>query len=299
MNVHDLLAVFLAYHRAAGHSPATVQWYSDEIERFLAWLVASGLHNGNWLQAAVVERYLAESRTTDGNAPATVATHYRGLKGFFSWLQERSYIATSPMAQLRPPKVPKTEPKRASLAAYLRLLESLSPSTWLGCRDRLIVTTLFLCGIRRGECAHLKADDYRLSEHVLYVDGKTGPRLVPLLPAVEKAYVQYLYNRPAHPSPYLLLGANGAGKPQRELLPGGIYQMLRRHCLAAGVPRLNPHSFRHGLAMLLLNERHADMSLVQKVLGHSQIATTSARYAEWLTAGLIREFSEKMRGIGE
>ena len=299
MNVHELLAQFLAYHRAAGHSPATVAWYASEINRFLTWLQTNNLHNGNWLQPHIIERYLAACRDLDHNAPATVATHYRGLKGFFGWLQERKYITASPLAGTKPPKVPHTEPRRASLADYQRLLDSLPLTTWVGYRDRLIVTTLFLCGVRRGECAGLRLEDYRLAEHVLFVDGKTGPRLVPLLPAVETAYVQYLYTRPAWASPLLFLSAGGNGQPDGVLLAGGIYQMLRRHCLTAGVKRLNPHSFRHGLAMLLLNERHADMSLVQKVLGHSQIGTTAARYAEWLTAGVVREFSEKMRGVGE
>jgi integrase len=299
MSVHELLASFLAYHRAAGHSPATVIWYASEVNRFLAWLTANRLTNGDWLSLPTIERYLAESRTLDGNAPATVATHYRGLKGFFGWLQTRGYIDANPLAAMPPPKVPRTEPRRASLQDYLLLLDSLPATTWIGLRDRLIVTTLFLCGIRRGECAGLKVADYRLSEHLLAVDGKTGPRLVPLLPAVEKAFIAYRFNRPAYPAAGLFLSANGNGEPDGVLLPGGIYQMLRRHCLTAGVPRLNPHSFRHGLAMLLLNERHADMSLVQKVLGHSQIATTAARYAEWLTAGMSAEFTAKMRGVGE
>ena len=298
MDVYELLASFLAYHRAAGHSPATVTWYASEINRFLTWLTANSLANGNWLALPTIERYLAESRTLDHNAPATVATHYRGLKGFFGWLQTRGYIPVNPLATMPPPKVPRTEPRRASLQDYQRLLDSLPRDSWVGYRDRLIVVTLFLCGIRRGECAGLKAEDYRLAEHVLKVDGKTGPRLVPLLPAVEVAFVEYQFNRPAYPADLLFLSAGGGGQPDGVLLAGGIYQMLRRHCLTCGVKRLNPHSFRHGLAMLLLNERHADMSLVQKVLGHSQIGTTAARYAEWLTAGVVREFSEKMRGVG-
>jgi integrase len=75
--------------------------------------------------------------------------------------------------------------------------------------------------------------------------------------------------------------------------------MLRRRCQVAGLRMLNPHSFRHGLAMLMLNERGADMSLVQKVLGHSQISTTARHYAEWLTEGIQREFADKMRGVGQ
>ena len=73
--------------------------------------------------------------------------------------------------------------------------------------------------------------------------------------------------------------------------------MVRRRCKTAGLRVLNPHSFRHGLAMMLLN-KGGDMSLVQKVLGHSQISTTARFYAEWLNDGMAREFTEKMKGVG-
>ena len=298
MSVDELLDLFLAGHAAAGHSAATIGWYRFQIQRFLTWLRASGLHNTNWLTPETIECYLAESRRS-GNAPATVAGHYRALRVFFGWLVKRGHTEVSPLAEMKPPKVPRREPKRAALAEYVALLDSIPVETWIGLRDQLIVTTLFLCGVRRGELARLRAKDYRINEHALAVTGKTGPRLVPLLPAVERAFVAYVYARPAWPTDRLLLATNGAGDPVGPMSPGAIYQMLRRRCRVAKLRTLNPHSFRHGLAMLMLNDRHADMSLVQKVLGHSQIGTTAAFYAEWRTDGVLREFSEKMRGLGE
>jgi site-specific recombinase XerD len=171
---------------------------------------------------------------------------------------------------------------------------------WVDLRDRLIVNTLFLCGLRLAECAKLVASDFRTSEHLLLVrEGKGGnDRLVPLLPAVERAFVAYLWNRPACEADALLLGADGAGNPRGPITPGGIRQMVRRRCQKAEMRVLNPHSFRHGLAMHLLN-KGGDMSLVQKVLGHSQISTTARHYAEWVSEGLTREFGEKMGGVGE
>ena len=73
--------------------------------------------------------------------------------------------------------------------------------------------------------------------------------------------------------------------------------MVRRRCEHAGIRHLNPHAFRHGLAMLMLNDRHADMSLVQRILGHSQITTTARHYAEWQTDSMLREFTDKMDGF--
>jgi site-specific recombinase XerD len=267
------------------------------VQRFFDWLLASKLQNSNWLQPEVIELYLAASRRS-GNQPATVAGHYRALSAFFAWLKLRKYIAESPVEQVTPPEVKRKEPKRAVMAEYLVLLDSIETDTWIGLRDRLIVKTLFLAGVRRGECANLQIDDYRVQEHLLFVDGKTGPRLVPLLPTVEQAFTEYLGLRPAWPKPHLFLGANGGGAPRGRMSGRGIYQMLRRRCMRAGLRLLNPHSFRHGLAMLMLNDRGADMSLVQRVLGHSQITTTSRHYAEWQTDSMLREFTDKMGDMG-
>lgn len=299
MSVDELIEQFLAAHLSAGHSRRTVDWYRYELRRFFAWLMAERLHNGNWLKPEVIERYLAHSRER-GNQPATVAGHYRGLRGFFNWLVERGHIAASPLALVPAPKVPRKRPRRAELSEFDQLVESIPQVRWVDLRDRLIVHILFLCGLRLAECARLTAADFRTSEHLLLVrQGKGGnDRLVPLLPAVERALVAYLWNRPACDADALLLGANGAGNPRGAITPGGIRQMVRRRCKRAEMRALNPHSFRHGLAMHLLN-KGGDMSLVQKVLGHSQIGTTARHYAEWATEGLTREFAEKMGGVGE
>jgi site-specific recombinase XerD len=297
MSVYELLTLFLQ-SLSVDRSPRTIRWYDEQVRRFLHWLAANRLHNGNWLSREIIEQYLAASRAS-GNQPATVAGHYRALRGFFAWLVERQHIPISPMSGMKPPAVPPKEPRRTELDEYLRLLESISSFTWIDNRDRLIITTLFLCGVRLGECTRLAANDYRIAEHLLRVDGKTGVRLVPLLPAVERALVAYLFCRPESALSQLFLAADGARHPRLAAIQEkGIYQMIRRRCIRANLRPLNPHSFRHGLAMYLLN-KGGDMSLVQKVLGHSQISTTAKHYANWLTEGLVDEYTAKMKGVGK
>lgn len=299
MKIDDLIAMFLASHASANHSERTIGWYRDELRRFFRWLEASGLHNGNWLRPEIIEMYLAADRLPpQQKSPWTIAGHYRALKGFFRWLADRGFIERSPMEKVARPETPHREPRRVELEDYVLLLDSIPQGDWIDLRDRLIVTTFFLCGIRRAECARLCAKDYRTHQHLLLVHGKGDKdRLVPLLPAVERALVAYLFVRPEWPDPRLFVAADRWGRPSGIIEPNGIYQMLRRRSRAAGLRTLNPHAFRHGLAMYLLNEG-GDMSLVQKVLGHSQITTTARHYAQWLTQGMMREFVEKMKGLG-
>ena len=292
---------FLTYQLALNHSVGTVEWYRLQLQRYLKWL-GDRPHT-----AANIRAYLAASRSGDkdagkkGNRPATIAGHWRALRSWYQFLHAEGYIDVNPMDGVMKPKVPNTEPRRAQLNEYLMLLESIERRTWLDVRDRLVVTTLFLCGVRRSEAAGLIPEDFRVGEHQLFVrKGKGGSdRLVPLLPAVERALVEYLFVRPPSTIPQLFLAANGHGRADDSpLTSSAIYQMLRRRCREAGLRTLNPHSFRHGLAMYMLNQAGADMSLVQRILGHSQITTTIRFYAQWLDEGVLREYSEKMKIVG-
>lgn len=292
---------FLTYQLALNHSAGTVEWYRLQLHRYLNWLGDRPQTTAN------IRAYLAASRSGDedagkkGNSPATVAGHWRSLSSWYKFLHAEGHIDVNPMDGVMKPKVPRTEPRRAQLNEYLMLLESIERRTWLDARDRLVVTTLFLCGVRRSEAAKLVPADFRVNEHQLLVrQGKGGDdRSVPLLPAVERALVEYLFVRPPSTIPQLFLAANGHGSiGDSPLTPTGIYQMLRRRCREASLRTLNPHSFRHGLAMYLLNETGADMSLVQRILGHAQIATTMRFYAQWLDNGVLREYSERMKIIG-
>ncbi len=297
MTVRELFELYATWHRAAGHTERTIEYYWYELTRFLSWIEANGLQR-DWCKPAVFIRYLADA-AKQGDAPATVAGHYRGLRGFFGWLEQEKYLERSPMAEIKPPKVPKSEPKRATLREVDALVESIPEGDWIDLRDRLLVLTMFLGGLRLGECARMAAADYRTAEDLVIVrHGKTGARVVPMLPAVKRAFVAYMFCRPAWPEDELFLAADGARNACGVILEKGIYQMVRRRCKRAGLRNLNPHSFRHGLAMHLLNEG-GDMSLVQKVLGHAQISTTAKHYAEWATDGMQREFAQRMRGAGQ
>jgi site-specific recombinase XerD len=296
----DLTGEFLTHHQAQGHSPGTVEWYSGQLTRFFRWLTDNELQHRDWLQTAVLESYIASSMA-GGNSPVTAAGHYRALSGFFAWLLARNLIEKNPMDDVRKPKQPRKVPRRTGLDGYTMLVDSIKVDTWIGQRDRLIVSVLFLCGLRRGEVAHLEAGDFQMAAHLLHVRAGKGERdrFVPMLPAVERAFVAYIFSRPASQTNALFLAANGHNAPNgMGITAGAIYQMLRRRCRSAGLPVMNPHSFRHGMAMHLLNEG-GDMSLTQRILGHSQITTTANIYAEWLTGPLAAEFTKRMGETGK
>jgi len=294
MELTELFDLFLQERKAAGLSVKTLEWYGYQLKMFHRWLTEVG--ERNILARRTIERYL-NARRDAGLQPNSVAGAHRSLRVFYAWLVEREYIAQSPVTDIKIKAVQRKVPRRALLEDYERLLNSIEQGNWVDLRDRFLIKVLFLCGVRVGEAVALSVDDLDVRSKLLAVNrGKTGGRLVPLLPAVIDEFIAYLYARPGVERKELFLSAHGDKSVRGLITTNGVRQMLRRRCRAAGIPYLNPHSFRHGLAMYLLN-RGGDMSMAQRILGHSRIQTTAENYAQWITEDLSREFAEKMNGV--
>jgi len=285
LELTEAVTLFITSKTSAGLSQATLIWYRVNLDAFLRWFGA----RERWPVATDIEAFQASERAK--LKPISLAGRYRALNVFFSWCMERELIDANPMVKVKRPKVAKHKPRSVTIEDFDRLLGSIDTDQWIGLRDRLAINVLFLCGLRVSEVAGLIVGDFRLTEGVLLVrNGKGGDdRPVPLLPAVARAFVEYIYARPASEQHYVFVSA----ADDQPLKPNGLRLMLRRRCKAAGIPYMNPHSFRHGLAIYLLNQG-GDMSLVQKVLGHARIQTTAEHYAKWLTTGMVEKFSEVM-----
>jgi len=291
--LQEVLAQFVISKRSAGLSEKTVEWYQFQLRALIIWLRARAIAE-NWPTVGVIEAFLADERSR--LKPVSLAGRYRAMNVFFGWCVERELLpGANPMAKIKCPKVPKSKPRAATIEDFDRFLSLMPSETWIDLRDRLAVNVMFLCGLRLAEVTDLTVSDFQLAAGVLLVrNGKGGDaRPVPLLPVVAKAFMAYLYVRPTSESSYVFI----SGNDDRPLLPNGLRLMLRRRCRALGIPYLNPRSFRHGLAMYVLN-RGGDMSLVQKILGHSKIQTTADHYAKWLVDPMIKRFSDVMGNTG-
>lgn len=315
MHLRDALNEFCTA-KATNLSPKTIDWYRIQIGAFCTWLdteLAAG-QLGNWFAPTTFERYYAYlARPADvspagrGLKPASVRGAHRALSAFFGWLAKRKhadgrpYIPNNPLVGVEAPHVPKRQPRRTTPDQYEDLLRSISlANNWIDARDYLLVSTLFLCGLRVAELCRLRIEDFDVRNRLLIVREKKGgdDHLVPLLEPVTRAFVAYLYIRPVWPSSEIFLASDGAGGVDGVLSTNGVRHRLTQLCKRAGIPRLTPHRFRHGLARYML-DKGADMALIQRILGHQRMSTTSEIYALWDNLeGVAAQYKAVMADIG-
>lgn len=296
MQFPEAVEAFLVSRRAKILADRTLEWYEDMLQAFGKFLEKRSLESID-VAPGIIQIYLAQD--VGRLAPATIHARWRSLSSFYGWLLEMELITKNPMLKVGEPKVPKRQPRTAKLEEYITLLESIPTNNWIGCRDRLAVQTLFLTGVRISGLLGLQREDYDLTQNVLRVRIKGGDdMLIPLLPPVIDAYIQYIYVRPPWTTEHLFLSSDGGGNVRGRIRRDGFRQRLIYLCDRAGIRYLNPHSFRHGLATYLLNSKGADMSLIQRILGHKKMTTTSEIYAAWAIDGVARQYIDLMGTTG-
>src|SRR5262249_32026431 len=123
-----------------------------------------------------------------------------------------------------------------------RLLRTCAGKSFEDRRDTAVIRVLYDTGCRLGELVGLRVEDWDRRQDFLTLRGKTGMRVVPVSPSTGEAIARYVRARAQHRlarSDALWLGVKG------PLSDSGITQVLVRRCRQAGLPRLNPHRFRH------------------------------------------------------
>ena len=157
-------------------------------------------------------------------------------------------------------------------------------------RNTAILALLYGSGLRIAEALALtRAEAPRGPNDALRVTGKGGKqRIVPVLPAVAAAIVDYLRLCPYSPGPNgpLFVGARG-----QRLNPRMVQRAMAKLRGALGLPATaTPHALRHSFATHLL-ANGGDLRTIQELLGHASLSTTQI-YTEVDTASLVEAYSK-------
>ncbi len=267
------LDAWLRELRAGGRSAYTIRNYRTDVRHFLRACAEDGT-DPLAIDRARFRAYLGELREA-GAAPASVARRTTTIHGFYRFLRREGATERDLLYGVALPKKPKRLPKVVEPPHLRALIETPDASTPQGVRDRAILELLYGAGVRISELTGLDVGDVDLIEGQAIVRGKGDRERAVLFgePAVRALEAWLETGRPAmtkRPGAALFLSRSGGVRMSDR----AVQMLVRRHALAAGIPReVHPHLLRHTFATHLL-DGGADIRIVQDLLGHSSAATT-------------------------
>ena len=258
---------------ADGLAATSLASYRRDLAAWSAWLGKRGLLTAT---RADVEGWLADQFHKKAKA-TSVARRLSAVKRFYRLQLERALVREDPTLRVRAPRKPRRLPKLLSEKQVEALLAAPDVSTTLGLRDRAMLETLYATGLRVSELVGLTIAQVSLDVGVVRVIGKgSKERLVPL--GDEAASWIERYRKSAR------VELLGTAKSDHLFLTGrhgpltrqGFWLLVKRYASRAGIAQaaLSPHVLRHAFATHLLNHG-ADLRVVQLLLGHADITTTT------------------------
>jgi integrase/recombinase XerD len=225
---------------------------------------------------AQFDQWLADQFQAKAKA-TSVARRLSALRRFYRFQLDRGAIAEDPTLRVRAPRKPRRLPKQLSEAQVEALLAAPDTTTALGVRDRAMLETLYATGLRVSELTGLTRAQVAHDAGVVRVIGKgSKERLVPMGDEAVAWISRYL----ADVRPEL------AGTSKRDevfltrrhgpLTRQAFWALVKRYAVRADISAaaLSPHVLRHAFATHLLNHG-ADLRVVQLLLGHADITTTT------------------------
>jgi integrase/recombinase XerC len=173
--VRTLFPSFRRALNASNRQPRTVQTYLESCNSFAEFLDRSALPTDVLaIRRVHVELFIEDilSRWT----PATANNRFRALQQFFRFLEEEGEILGSPMANMRPPRVPPHLPDILRDEELKALVAATAGSDFVARRDRAIICVLIDTGVRIAELTGITLDDIDLDAGVISVVGKANSR---------------------------------------------------------------------------------------------------------------------------
>ena len=144
-----------------------------------------------------------------------------------------------------------------------------------GPRDAAIIGLGVVGGLRRGEIAALAIGDYNGTAVIVRKGKGNKRRTVPVATGLAAALADWVSLRGSLPGPlFHQVDKAGSLRPLRSISPAAIARIVNKRAAAAGVPAFSPHDMRRTFAGDLL-DAGADISTVQKLMGHADPRTTS------------------------
>jgi len=220
------------------------------------------------------------SQLTDGKDPKTIKRRFGSLKHYAKFNSVTLGEVKLPKAQRRVDKIKVMSEKE--LQKIRQFIDSINSSSGFELMRLKVVLILLSLGLRRTEIVELSLENIDFSNGSINFVGKGGKGArVPLYSRGNDIKEYIVMRNKLHPvctnlivHKYHTRAFPLKDEVYKQIGYRELYKIVYGFTNDLLGKRVNPHTFRHTLATLLLDNR-TDLRLVQEVLRHTDISTTA------------------------
>jgi site-specific recombinase XerD len=232
------------------------------------------------LESGFIAQFLDHLENDRGNSPRTRNTRLAAIHSFFRYaaLEEPCHSALIQRVLAIPTKrCERKEVQFLTRPEIEALLDAPDLTTWIGRRDRALLSLAIDTGLRVSELISLRSDDVVVDSgaHVRCQGKGRKERSTPLHKPVVKILREWLREQNGRPEDPLFPSIRG-GSLSRDV----VEYLLAKHvavaqdkCPSMAKKRISPHVLRHSTAMDLL-QHGVDRTVIALWLGHERVETT-------------------------
>ena len=267
---------FLEYLEAErNYSLATIESYAKDLAEFQDFMEGQN-PDASWtsVQSDDVREWVIYLLDEQRLAASSVNRKLSALRSYYKYLRRMGRVGVNPMEKVTAPKKRKPLPHFVRESEMDRLLElTKEDRSFIGIRDRLVLMVFYETGIRRAELLGMTDASVDLAARQIKVTGKRNKqRIVPFGEELAREFEAYLNAREelqGVKDPMLFVNENGTAVTESQ-----VSNLVKKYLsMVTTIEKKSPHVLRHSFATAMLNN-HADLTSIQKLLGHESVATT-------------------------